>query len=202
MKVWYKTSSHQMDDPEMEYLQSVDCAACAVWEWLKGQCKQRDDCKIPEIGKVELKMVCRRLGVDIKRMEKIISEMADIGWVVKAEGCFVEIGKWDTWQTNFRSSHSDAKRKRDGYWRKKVEGGKMKLAVPDCLHDAEFLKEWKLWISYRRSHQASIADEVVFFQKQLNWLANYGPRKATNILDITMRNSWQGLDAAAKNLES
>jgi len=201
MKVWYKTSSHQMDDPEMEYLQSVDCASCAVWEWLKGQCKQRDSCKVPEIGKVELKMVCRRLGIDMKRMGKVIEEMVEIGWVAKPEGCFVEISKWDTWQTNFRSSQSDAKRKRDGYWRKKVEEGGLKLTVPACLKDAEFLKEWKLWIAYRRSHQAPIADEVVFFQKQLNWLASYGPRRGCKILDITMRNSWQGLDAAAKTLD-
>jgi len=201
MKVWYKTSSHQMDDPEMEYLQSVDCAACAVWEWLKGQCKQRDNCKIPKIGKIELKMVCRRLGIDSKRMDTIIKEMIDIGWVMNEENCFVEVNKWDTWQTNFRSSESDAKRKRDGYWRKKVEDGKLKLSVPECLQDAEFLKEWKQWIAYRRSHQASIADELVFFQKQLHWLASYGPRRGIRILDTTMRNSWQGLDAAAKMLD-
>lgn len=201
MKVWYKTSSHQMDDPEMEYLQSIDCAACAVWEWLKGQCKQRDSCKIPDIGKVEMKMVCRRLGIDSKRMDTIVKEMLEIGWVMKSEDCFVEVNKWDTWQTNFRSSQSDAKRKRDGYWKKKVEEGKLKLSVPECLHDSEFLKEWKQWIAYRRSHQAPIADELVFFQKQLNWLASYGPRRGIRILDITMRNSWQGLDAAAKMLD-
>ena len=201
MIVWYKTSSHQMDDPEMEYLQSVDCASCAVWEWLKGQCKQRDSCRVPDIGNVELKMVCRRLGIDIKRMEKIIDEMMDIGWVTKPDDCFVEVGKWDTWQNSFRSSQSDAKRKRDGYWRKKVEGGKVSLSVPDCLHAAEFLKEWKQWVDDRRSQQAPIADEPVFFQKQLDWLSQYGPRKSINILDITMRNSWQGLDAAAKMLD-
>ena len=201
MKVWYKTSSHQMDDPEMEYLQSIDCAACAVWEWLKGQCKQRDSCKIPDIGKVEMKMVCRRLGIDSKRMDTIVKEMLEIGWVMKSEDCFVEVNKWDTWQTNFRSSQSDAKRKRDGYWKKKVEEGKLKLSVPECLLDSEFLKEWKQWIAYRRSHQAPIADELVFFQKQLNWLASYGPRRGIRILDITMRNSWQGLDAAAKMLD-
>ena len=199
MKVWYKTSSHQMDDPEMEYLQSIDCASCAVWEWVKGMCKQRDECCIPDIGKVELKMVCRRLGIDPERMQKIIDEMEELGWVdTSTDGCFAKIAKWDTWQTNFRSSESDAARKRNTYWKSKVEDGKLKLNVPASLQDAEFLKEWKVWINYRRSHSAQIADESIFFQKQLNWLSRMGPRKAREVLEITMRNSWQGLEAAGK----
>lgn len=200
MKIWYKTSSHQMDDPEMEYLQSVDCASCAVWEWIKGQCKQRDSDRIPSMGKVEIKMVCRRLGIDTERLDLIVKELESIGWVGTGDDFFVEVARWETWQTSYRSPMSDAKRKRDGYWKKKTEEG-LKLTVPDCLYEADFLKEWKQWIAYRRGHPAPIADEMIFFQKQLTWLARYGPKKAMKILDITMRNSWQGLDAAAKMLE-
>ena len=193
-----------MDDPEMEYLQSVDSASCAVWEWMKGLCKQRDESRIPEMGKVEVKMVCRRLGIDEDRLNSIVGELNELGWVDSTQGaCFVAVTKWDMWQTNFRSSDSDARRKKDSYWKKKVEGdGKLRLSVPANLQNAEFLKEWKCWMRYRRSHQAQIADEAIFFQKQLDWLAGFGPKKSREILSIAMRNSWQGLEAAARNISS
>ena len=201
MRIWYKNSAHQMDDPEMEYLQSIDSGACAVWEWAKGSCKQRDDAIVPNIKGIELKMVCRRLGVDESRLRKIIDGLAEVKWVDTNGDCMMRLLKWEQWQCNYRSSGADEKRKRDGYWKKKVEGEGVKLNVPACLEDADFLKSWKEWIAYRRSHSAQIADEGIFFQKQLNWLATFGPRKAAEILETTMRNSWQGLDAAAKILE-
>jgi len=187
-----------MDDTEMEYLQSIDSGSCAVWEWAKGVCKQRDSCTIPERDEIEMMVICRRLGIDGGRMEKILESLEKVGWIVREDGCFLKVANWDTWQTNFRSSANDAKRKRDAYHTKKVEGGKLKLDVPTCLQDAEFLKEWKEWIQYRRNMNANIADESVFFQRQLTWLAGFGPKHAMEILDTTMRNSWQGLEAAAK----
>ena len=201
MKIWYKTSAHQMDDTEMEYIQSVDAGGCAVWEWAKGICKQRDDCTVPERDEIEMMVICRRLGIDEKRMERILTSLEKVGWIERGEGFFLRIANWDSWQTNFRSSESDAKRKRNAYHTKKTEEGNLKLDVPTCLQDADFLKEWREWIRYRRSMAAPVSDESIFFQRQLKWLAGYGPKKAIQILDATMRNSWQGLEAAAKILD-
>ena len=201
MRIWYKNSAHQMDDPEMEYLQSIDAGACAVWEWAKGSCKQRDDAVVPNVKDIELRMTCRRLGVDKERLDKIIAGLVEVNWVESNGDYLMRLLKWDQWQSSYRSTEADAKRKRDGYWKKKVEKGGLKLNVPSILEDADFLKSWKEWIEYRRSHSAQIADESMFFQKQLNWLAPMGPRKATEILEITMRNSWQGLEAAAKVMD-
>lgn len=202
MRIWYKNSAHQMDDPEMEYLQSIDAGACAVWEWAKGSCKQRDDCVVPNVKDIELRMTCRRLGVTKERLDKIIKGLVEVNWVDASGDYLMRLSKWDQWQCSYRSSQDDAKRKRDGYWKTKVENSEgLKLNVPASLEDADFLKAWKEWIGYRRSHQAQIADESIFFQKQLNWLAVFGPRKAIEILEVTMRNSWQGLDAAARMLE-
>jgi len=190
-----------MDDTEMEYVQSVDSGGCAVWEWAKGVCKQRDDCTVPERDEIEMMVICRRLGIDEKRMGKILVALEKVGWIERGDGFLLRIANWDTWQTNFRSSQYDAKRKRDAYHTKKAEEGSLKLDVPTCLQDADFLKEWREWIRYRRGMPAAIADESIFFQRQLKWLAGYGPKKAIQILDTTMRNSWQGLEAAAKILD-
>ncbi len=111
MKIWYKTSSHQMDDPEMEYLQSVDCASCAVWAWIKRQCKQRDSDRIPSMRKIELKIVVRRLGIDTDRLDLIVKVLEHNGWVGIGDAFFVQVARWETWQTSYPSPMSDAKRK-------------------------------------------------------------------------------------------
>ena len=202
MREWYKNSAHQMSDPEMEHPQSIDPAACAVWEWAKGSCKIRDDNVIPEMGHVKEGIVARRLGIDAKRFRAVLKEMADIGWLSMGDGYFISLNGWSSWQSHKRSAEMDAKRKKDEYWKKKVEEGQLKLTVPGGLQEADFLKTWKEWIAYRRSHSATIADEKVLFQKQLNWLDDYGRKKAIRILDTAMRNGWQGLEAAAKFVES
>mgnify|MGYP003112644439 CR=1 FL=1 len=203
MREWYKNSSAQMSDPEMEFLQSFDAASCAVWEWAKGTCKKRERPEILKMTEVEESIVSRRLGITPERFRSIIGKMSEVGWVKTGNGVLLEVVGWESWQAVGRTSDMDAKRKRNSYWQKKTESGEntgIKLSVPEGLQDADFLRVWREWIAYRRSHPAPIADERMFFQKQLLWLDEYGARRGAKILNMAMRNSWQGLEAAAKVL--
>ena len=123
MKQWYKNSAHQMDDPEMEYLQSQDAASCAVWEWIKGACKQRDEECIPFINDVEFKMVSRRLGIEEGRLESVFRDIAKIKWIEYVpKNRSIRVRSWGVWQAA-KHSGNEADRKRREYWKKKAEEG-------------------------------------------------------------------------------
>lgn len=204
MREWYKNSSQQMNDPEMEHLQSVDSASCAVWEWAKGMCKQRDDCCVPVMKKVEEGIVARRLGITSKRLRVIVKEMEELGWIDTKGEVFMRLKGWKGWQAKYetRTSGADAKRKRDEYWKKKTEESGLVLDIPLHINEEEFIRKFREWVTYRRELGCPVADEKTFYNRQVKWLGNFSKRNAIYILETTMRNGWRGLEAAAKMLDS
>lgn len=127
MKPWYKNSTLQMDDPEMEWLQSQDPASCAVWEWLKSDCRKRGEAKVRKLSKQETDTVSRRLGIDSPRFSQISQRLQEIGWVVNGA-----LKGWDKWQIDGRPAAEEALRKQVQYWKKKA-GAK---GLAEASHDS------------------------------------------------------------------
>lgn len=115
MKPWYRNSTLQMDDPEMEWLQGKDPATCAVWEWLKGDCQKRGTNKVRTLSDQETETISRRLGIDSPRFSQISKSLQDVGWVSQGS-----LKGWEKWQSDGRSHSEDALRKQVEYWKKKA----------------------------------------------------------------------------------
>lgn len=115
MKPWYRNSTLQMDDGEMEHIQSLDCASCAVWEWIKGDCQKRSSDTVRNLSEADLQSVSRRLGIDSSRFSQISQSLQNIGWIVGGR-----LRGWVKWQ-GARTPEEDAMRKQVEYWKIKAE---------------------------------------------------------------------------------
>jgi len=74
-----------------------------------------------------------------------------------------------------------------------LKGGYKGQEVPESLgKDAIFAETWAEWVSIRRAMKAP-KDWHKMFVKQLEWLERFGPDIATEIINQTIRNGWQGL---------
>ena len=92
---WYKNSSSQMHDPDMEELQRGDPASCAVWEWVKGECKRNDSDSLSCMSVEELSVASRRLGIDPERMKSILNKIVSVGWITGEK----KVRSWGKWQS-------------------------------------------------------------------------------------------------------
>jgi hypothetical protein len=115
MKPWYRNSTLQMDDPEMEWLQSQDTASCAVWEWLKSDCQKHETDQIRQLSDIDQTMVAKRLGIDSPRFSQVSQRFQKLGWISQD----LRITKWSKWQAS-RTAEEDAMRKQVEYWKAKV----------------------------------------------------------------------------------
>lgn len=61
------------------------------------------------------------------------------------------------------------------------------------LKDEKFKAAWGEWKKTRMGMGKKPADWKVMFQKQMDWLEQYSPDVATEILNKTMRQGWTGL---------
>jgi len=93
---WYKNSSTQMHDPDMESIQSSDPASCAVWEWVKGECRRNNSDKLDFLSDDEIAIASRRLGVEPDRMKNILNLIVSVGWITPDK----RVRSWGKWQTN------------------------------------------------------------------------------------------------------
>lgn len=114
MKPWYRNSTLQMDDAEMEWLQKQHPGACAVWEWYKADCQKRETNKVRDLSKIELETVAARLGIDSPKFSQISQNLQSLGWLSQGE-----IRGWSKWQGG-RTPEEDAARKREAYWKTQV----------------------------------------------------------------------------------
>jgi hypothetical protein len=115
MKPWYRNSTLQMDDPEMEWLQSKDSASCAVWEWLKGDCQKHETDQIRQLSDIDKEMVSKRLGIDSPRFSQISQSLQALGWISQD----LRITNWPKWQAA-RTPEEDRFRKQAEYWKAKA----------------------------------------------------------------------------------
>lgn len=92
---WYKNSHTQMHDPDMEKLQNQDCATCAVWEWVKGECNRQESDRVPDMSDEEYDVAARRLGIDVPRMRAILNSLVEIRWITRER----RVRSWNRWQT-------------------------------------------------------------------------------------------------------
>lgn len=116
MKPWYRTSTLQMDDAEMEWLQSQHPATCAVWEWLKGDCQKRDSSAVRVLSEQEAGVICRKLGISLPEFSQVSQNLQTIKWVVDGH-----LKSWSKWQDTGRTEKEDALRKQVEYWKCKAE---------------------------------------------------------------------------------
>jgi hypothetical protein len=93
---WYKNSSTQMHDPDMESIQSNDPASCAVWEWVKGECRRNNSDKLDSLSDDEVTVASRRLGIEPDRMKNILNLIASVGWITPDK----RVRSWSKWQTS------------------------------------------------------------------------------------------------------
>ena len=68
-----------------------------------------------------------------------------------------------------------------------------KFTFPPSLGVEEFKKSFNEWIDYRRGLRGTVKDWSLLFNKQLEWLEEFGPDVAQEILDQSIRNGWRGL---------
>ena len=94
MIFWYKQRVAQMSDLEMVWLQKKDCAAAAVWEWIKGDCYLHNEAKLRVLSTIELSEVAQSLGIDSARFSKISKFIQELGWVTDRN----EIRGWSKWR--------------------------------------------------------------------------------------------------------
>lgn len=68
------------------------------------------------------------------------------------------------------------------------------IAIPPalCAHDG-FKEQWEKWVSYRKSLKTKTKNLKAVFEGQLEWLSEYSPGTAIEILKASIRNGWQGL---------
>ena len=114
MRPWYRNSTLQMDDGEMEWLQSKDAASCAVWEWYKCDSQKRGDGSIRDLSEQEIDTVSRRLGIDSPRFSQISQNLHTVKWISQKT-----IRGWQKWQ-GARTPEEDAARKQAEYWKSKA----------------------------------------------------------------------------------
>jgi len=93
---WYKNSSTQMHDPDMESIQSNDPASCAVWEWVKGECRRNNSDKLDSLSDDEVTVASRRLGIEPDRMKNILNLISAVGWITPDK----RVRSWSKWQTS------------------------------------------------------------------------------------------------------
>lgn len=67
------------------------------------------------------------------------------------------------------------------------------LEVPERLKTQPFMKAWATWQTFRRGLGKKPKDWVLLFRTQLDWLEPFGPQVASEILNKSIRNGWQGL---------
>jgi hypothetical protein len=115
MKPWYRNSTLQMDDPEMEWLQTQDAASCAVWEWFKSDCQKHETDQIRQLSEIDKVVVAKRLGIDSPRFSQISQHLQTLGWISQD----LRIAKWSKWQSS-RTPEEDAMRKKVEYWKAKA----------------------------------------------------------------------------------
>ena len=114
MRPWYRNSTLQMDDAEMEWLQSKDAASCAVWEWYKCDSQKRGDGSIRDLSEQEKDTISRRLGIDSPRFSQISQNLHAVKWISQKA-----IRGWQKWQ-GARTPEEDAARKQAEYWKRKA----------------------------------------------------------------------------------
>lgn len=73
-------------------------------------------------------------------------------------------------------------------------GGGSQQTIPEKVNTPEFLSVWSQWMEWRRGKK-SCKDFDTLFSRQLEWLAEFGPAVAVEIMKTSMRNDWQGLFA-------
>lgn len=66
------------------------------------------------------------------------------------------------------------------------------LEIPENLKTQPFTNAWQQWMTFRRGMKAC-KDWVTLFRKQLSWLSEMGPEIATECVNASIRNGWQGL---------
>lgn len=66
------------------------------------------------------------------------------------------------------------------------------MDIPTALHAPEFVTAWRRWIEIRKGMKKPKSWPALF-NSQLEWLAQFGPRVAAEILNQSVRNGWQGL---------
>lgn len=115
MKPWYRNSTLQMDDPEMEWIQNQDAASCAVWEWLKSDCQKHETDQIRQLSDIDKDVVAKRLGINSPRFSQISQHLQTLGWISQD----LRISKWSKWQSA-RTPEEDAMRKKAEYWKAKA----------------------------------------------------------------------------------
>lgn len=64
--------------------------------------------------------------------------------------------------------------------------------IPLFLNAEPFKTTWERWMRFRRTLKA-VKDWTTLFASQLKWLERFGPQVASEILEQSMRNGWQGL---------
>lgn len=67
------------------------------------------------------------------------------------------------------------------------------IVIPKSLESPTFWASWQKWLKFRKGLGKKPKDWRVMFSSQLDWLATFGPTEATEILNQSMRNGWQGL---------
>lgn len=87
----------------------------------------------------------------------------------------------------------DAKQKQKEK-KKDIKNKEVVVEVPEVLKTREFVCQWEIWMNYRRAF-AKPLNWAIFFQEQLDWLTQFGPKTAAEILKTSIRNGWQGLFA-------
>lgn len=124
MMPWYQTPTLQMMTADMEWLQSLDCASCAVLEWYKGDCVQRETNRIRDLSEMEMQVVARRLGIDSPRFSQISQNLKTARFITE-----------DTIQSlpaspSTRTPREDAMRKQMEYWKSRFESVSPKTSHP------------------------------------------------------------------------
>ena len=64
---------------------------------------------------------------------------------------------------------------------------------PAQRDDPLFVSTWEKWMEYRRGLRSQPKNSGVMFNEQLAWLAGFPNDVATEIIQQSLRNGWQGL---------
>lgn len=64
--------------------------------------------------------------------------------------------------------------------------------IPEVLKTREFMCSWERWKTHRRAFKKP-KDWAIMFHEQLVWLSKFGAKSATEIVNASLRNGWQGL---------
>ena len=73
-----------------------------------------------------------------------------------------------------------------------ARGGTGEIPIPKSLDTPTFVSVWKEWMEVRKKKKAC-KDWHTLFSKQLEWLQDFGPAVAVEIINKSIRNDWQGL---------